>query len=355
MALFIQRAQAVRPDFEVTNDNAPAVAEICARLDGLPLAIELAAARVKLLEPDDILARLSDRLALLRGGAKDLPTRQQTLRDAIAWSYDLLSDDERAVFRRFSVFVGGWTLDAAEAVMGDDADVFDGVASLVDKSLVRRQPEPGIEPRFSMLMTIREFAWERLLTSPEADDVRRRHAEFFLDVAEKAEPNLTGPDHMKWLDGVESDHDNFRGALRWSIEKDQAEVGLRIGGALWRFWHLRGHFTEGRAWLTELLGLPSGVARTAARAKGLNGIAGLVYWQADYELAATYWNESLSIWQEMGDRGQIGEVLYSLAYLAGVAGDNRRAIELFEQSIALFQEAGNRRGEIGRASCRERV
>jgi predicted ATPase/class 3 adenylate cyclase len=345
VALFIQRARAVRPDFEVTNDNAPAVAEVCARLDGLPLAIELAAARVKLIEPDDILARLSDRLALLRGGAKDLPTRQQTLRDAIAWSFDLLDDDERALFRRFSVFVGGWTLDAAEAVIGDDADVFDGVASLVDKSLVRRQPEPGVEPRFSMLMTIGEFAWERLLASPEADDVRRRHAEFFLALAEEAETNLTGPDHTRWLDRVERDHDNIRAALRWSIEKGHAEVGLRIGGALWRFWHLRGHFTEGRAWITELLARPSGLARTAARAKGLNGIAGLVYWQADYELAATYWNESLSIWQEMGDRGQIGEVLYSLAYLAGVAGDNHRAMELFQESIELFREAGNRRGE----------
>jgi predicted ATPase/class 3 adenylate cyclase len=345
VALFIQRARALRPDFEVTNENAPAIAEICARLDGLPLAIELAAARVKLLEPDDILARLSDRLGLLRGGAKDLPTRQQTLRDAIAWSFDLLDQEERALFRRFSVFVGGWTLDAAEPVMGNDADVLEGVSSLVDKSLVRSLPEPGSGPRFSMLMTIHEFAWEQLLGSPEADDVRRRHAEYFLSLAEEAEPSLTGPDHMKWLDLIQRDHDNLRAVLRWSIEKDQADVGLRIGGALWRFWHLRGHFTEGRAWVSQLLALPSGQARTAARAKGLNGIAGLVYWQADYDLATTYWNESLSIWQELGDRGQIGEVLYSLAYIAGVAGDNQRAMDLFEQSIELFQEAGNRRGE----------
>jgi predicted ATPase/class 3 adenylate cyclase len=345
VALFIQRARAMRPDFEVTNKNAPAVAEICARLDGLPLAIELAAARVKFLDPGDILARLSDRLALLRGGAKDLPTRQQTLRDAIAWSYDLLGEDERALFRLFSVFVAGWTLDAAEAVIAADMDVFEGVASLADKSLVRRDPGASGEPRFSMLMTIREFAWERLLASPEADEVRRRHAGFFLALAEEAEPNLTGPEHMRWLDRIERDHDNIRAALRWSIEKDQANVGLRIGGALWRFWHLRGHFTEGRAWLGELLEIPSGLARTGARAKGLNGLAGLVYWQAEYDLAATYWNESLSIWQELDDRGQIGEVLYSLAYLAGVAGDNHRAKELFRQSVELFQEAGNRRGE----------
>jgi predicted ATPase/class 3 adenylate cyclase len=345
VALFIQRARAMRPDFEVTNQNAPAVAEICARLDGLPLAIELAAARVKFLDPDDILARLSDRLALLRGGAKDLPTRQQTLRDAIAWSYDLLDEDERALFRLFSVFVGGWTLDAAEAVIASDMDVFEVVASLADKSLVRRLPQAGGEARFSMLMTIREFAWEQLLASPEADEVRHRHAQFFQALAEEAEPNLTGLEHMRWLDLIDRDHDNIRAVLRWSIEKDQAEVGLRIGGALWRFWHLRGHFTEGRTWVSQLLALPSGQARTAARAKGLNGIAGLVYWQADYELATTYWNESLSIWQELGDRGQVGEVLYSLAYISGVAGDNQRAMELFRQSIELFQEAGNRRGE----------
>jgi predicted ATPase/class 3 adenylate cyclase len=347
VALFIQRAQAMRPDFEVTNDNAPAVAEICAKLDGLPLAIELAAARVKFLEPDDILTRLSDRLALLRGGAKDLPTRQQTLRDAIAWSYDLLDDQERALFRSLSVFVGGWTLVAAEAVIGSDGnvDVFEDVASLVDKSLARRVAQTGGEIRFSMLMTIREFAWESLLASPEADDVRRRHAESFLALAEEAEANLTGPDHRTWLDRIDRDHDNIRAALRWAIEKDQAEVGLRIGGALWRFWHLRGHFTEGRTWVTDLLALPSAQARTAARAKGLNGIAGLVYWQGDYDLATAYWNESLDIWKEVGDRGQIAEVMYSLAYVATIASDFDRAVTLFNESLALYHEVGNLRGE----------
>jgi predicted ATPase/class 3 adenylate cyclase len=345
VALFIQRARAMRPDFEVTNENAPAVAEICARLDGLPLAIELAAARVKFLEPDDVLARLSDRLSLLRGGAKDLPTRQQTLRDAIAWSYDLLDEDEQALFRLFSVFVGGWTLDAAEAVMDGDADVFEGVASLVDKSLVRRLPQELSGSRFSMLMTIREFAWERLLVSPEADEVRRRHAELFLGLTEEAEPNLTGPEHMTWLDRIERDHDNIRSALRWSVEKDRAEVGLRMGGALWRFWHLRGHFTEGRAWITELLVQPSAQPRSAARAKGLNGLAGLVYWQGDYDLASTYWNESLEIWKELGERGQIAEVLYSLAYIATIRAEFDRAMALFDESTTLFREVGDKRGE----------
>jgi len=345
VALFIQRARAMRPDFDVTNENAPAVAEICARLDGLPLAIELAAARVKFLDPDEILARLSDRLTLLRGGAKDLPTRQQTLRDAIAWSYDLLDEDERALFRLFSVFVGGWTLDAAEAVIATDMDVFELVASLADKSLVRRLPQASAEPRFSMLMTIGEFAWEQLLASPEADEVRRRHAEFFLALAQEAEPNLTRLEHMKWLDRIERDHDNIRAALRWSVEKDQAEVGLRIGGALWRFWHLRGHFTEGRAWMNELLTLPSAEARGFARAKGLNGLAGIVYWQGDYELATTYWNESLDIWKELGDQGQIAEVLYSLAYIATIARDFEQAGALFAESMTLFHEVGDLRGE----------
>jgi predicted ATPase/class 3 adenylate cyclase len=345
VALFIQRARAMRPDFDVTNENAPAVAEICARLDGLPLAIELAAARVKFLDPEDILARLSDRLALLRGGAKDLPTRQQTLRDAIAWSYDLLDEDERALFRLFSVFPGGWTLDAAEAVIASDMDVFEGVASLADKSLVRRLPQTGGDGRFSMLMTIREFAWEQLLSSPEADEVRRRHAEFFQALAEEAEPNLTGLEHMRWLDLIDRDHDNIRAALRWSIEKDQAEVGLRIGGALWRFWHLRGHFTEGRAWMNELLALPSAQLRSAARAKGLNGVAGLVYWQGDYGLASQHWSESLDIWKELGDQHQIAEVLYSLAYIATIEADFPRALGLFDESTALFREVGDLRGE----------
>jgi predicted ATPase/class 3 adenylate cyclase len=346
VALFIQRAKAVRSDFEVMNHNAPAVAEICARLDGLPLAIELAAARVKVLDPHDILARLSDRLALLRGGAKDLPTRQQTLRDAIAWSHDLLDEDERGLFRRLSVFVGAWTLAAAEAVTGEGLDVLDGVSSLADKSLVRWLLQPGGgDPRFSMLMTIREFAWEQLMASPEADDVRRRHAEFFLALAEEAEPNLTGPDHIRWLDLVQSDHDNIRAALRWSIEKDQAEVGLRIGGALWRFWHLRGHFTEGRGWMTELLLLPSAQSRTPARARGLNGLAGLAYWQGEHGLATAHWKESLDIWKEIGDRGQIAEVVYSLAYVASIERDYHRAIGLFEESMELFQETGNLRGE----------
>ncbi len=236
--LFIERAQAVRPDFAVNNDNAPAVAEICVRLDGLPLAIELAAARVKLLSPQAMLVRLEEPLKLLTGGARDLSARQQTLRGAIAWSYDLLDENEKRLFRRLAVFVGGCTLEAAEAVChgGVDlrADVFDGIASLVDKSLLRQEEAPDGEPRFFMLETIREYAQERLTESGE--ELQNRHAEFFLNFAEQAEIEIHGFQQLKWLDRLEVEHDNLRAALGWLTHNSKAQLGLRLAGALTDFW-----------------------------------------------------------------------------------------------------------------------
>jgi predicted ATPase len=262
--LFIERAVAVKPDFQVTNANAPAVAEICHRLDGLPLAIELAAVRVRLLPPQAILERLVSRLQLLTGGARDLPNRQQTLRNAIAWSYDLLDPAEQALFRLLAVFVGGRTLEAIEAVCSEvrteneelrnDRSEFsilhsqfstlDGLASLVDKSLLYQVDsadsdpswDEGGEPRFMMLETIWEYAQERLHASGEAEAARRAHAQYYLTLAEEVEPQLVGPNQGIWLDRLEVEHDNLRAALGWGIERDEAETALRLGAALWRFW-----------------------------------------------------------------------------------------------------------------------
>ncbi|HEV3474350.1 MAG TPA: adenylate/guanylate cyclase domain-containing protein, partial [Actinomycetota bacterium] len=248
VALFIDRARAVKPDFAVTNENAPAVAEICARLDGLPLAIELAAVRVKLLSPQSMLARLGQRLPLLTGGARDLPERQRTLRGAIEWSHDLLDDAKRSLFARLAVFQGGCTLEAAEAVCGTDLDVLDGLASLVDESLLRRSETTDGELRFGMLETIREFAAERLAESGQQEKLRRRHAEWVMAFAEEAEPEIVGENQALWLDRTEREHDNIRAALRWANDHGEGEIALRTGASLWRFWQQRGHLREGRQW-----------------------------------------------------------------------------------------------------------
>jgi len=248
--LFIERAGAAKAGFEITSENAPAVAEICARLDGLPLAIELAAARIKLLPPKVLLTRLANRLKLLTGGAKDLPARQRTLRGAIEWSHDLLEEGEKTLFARLSVFSGGRTLEAIEAICDAEGDLpvdaLDGVSSLLDKSLLVREETSEEESRFVMLETIHEYASEKLHESGEAAEVSRLHAEYFLAFAEEAEAELEGPDQVSWMERLEADHDNFRAALSWLLEVGEAELALRIGGALWLFWRIRGHLSEGR-------------------------------------------------------------------------------------------------------------
>jgi predicted ATPase len=256
VALFLQRAEASRPDFHLTDANAPVIAEICVRLDGLPLAIELAAARIKLIPPQALLARLEHRLAVLTSGARGLPARQQTLRNTIKWSYDLLTPDEQRLFRRLSVFMGVCTLGAVEAVCGEaDAVALDGIASLVDNSLLQQTEQAGEEPRFVMLETIREYGRECLEASGEREEIRRAHASYYLRLAEEAEPQLASAEREQWVHRLEKEHDNLRAVLSWSIERKEAATAVRLGGALWRFWLLQGHLSEGRKFLEKALAM----------------------------------------------------------------------------------------------------
>ena len=349
--LFTDRARAVRPAFQVTDQNARAVAEITARLDGLPLAIELAATRTKVLSPEQILPRLQQRLALLTSGARTLPDRQRTLRNTIAWSYDLLKAAERHLFAQLSVFTGGWTLDSAEAVCHPGElglDLLDGLTSLVDQSLVRRTEPAEGEPRFVMLETIREFGRERLRAGGDLDPVLRRHAEHYLGLAVQAEPLLTGEDQGRWLDRCEQEHANLRAALRWAIETGEAERAQWAAGALWRFWQQRGHLAEGRQWLEEVLALPSGQAPTPARAKALAGAGGIAWWQEDIPAARAHYDEALTIERRLGDPARIAEALYNQAFVAGADGDFETAARLFEESRELYRQAGDEAG-IARA------
>jgi predicted ATPase/class 3 adenylate cyclase len=342
--LFIERAQAAKADFTVDNDNAPAVAQICARLDGLPLAIELAAARVRLFSPQAMLARLESRLKLLTGGARNLPTRQQTLRNAIDWSYDLLSADEQKFFARLSVFVGGRTFEAIEAVCNHDndlgMDVLEGVDSLVGKNLLRQEEAHG-EPRFVMLETIHEYAREKLEERAEADAIKRAHAEFFLALAEEAEPKLKGSEQMAWLERLEIEHDNLRAALRWAEEHGEIEVGLRLSGALWWFWMVRGHYSEGRNWLSGALAR-AGAAKTAARAKALCGAGGLAWQQGDMTSARVVLDESLAIGRELDDKHVMVETLHNLGAVANYEGDYASSASYLEESLTLSRELGDK-------------
>lgn len=253
--LFVQRVQMVQPHFALSAANAPAIAHICARLDGLPLAIELAAARCKLLTPQALLDRLDSRLNMLTSGPRDVPARQRTLRDTIAWSYNLLDGDEQALFARLAVFRGGCSLEAVEAVCGHglSLDVLDGLASLVDKSLVQQKETPGGEPRFVMLETIHEYAWERLETSGEAEIIHRWHAEYFVTLAERAEPELRLAPHIRWFQRFELERDNVREVLEWSLGPGDVRLGVRLVGAIWLFWFAYGHHGEALQWAQRLL------------------------------------------------------------------------------------------------------
>jgi predicted ATPase/class 3 adenylate cyclase len=343
VALFIERAMAVKPNFNVTNDNAPAVAEITARLDGLPLAIELAASRVKLLTPRQILERLEQRLPLLTSRIADAPERRRTLRGTIEWSYDLLDEDERRLFEHASVFMGGGTIEAMESVcsLTGATDALEGLASLVDKSLIRQVETEQGDPRFMMLETIREYAQDRLREHGEWDDLARRHAHFFLALAEEAEPNLTGPNGVRWVERLNQDHDNIRAALRWSIEADVAEAGLRLAGAVWRFWHQRAHFHEARAWFDELLALPSAAEAGAARAIGLTGLGGIAYWQGDYPAAESAYREAVDIYRAVGDDTQIAEATLNLSYMPALRGDIPGSRRLYEEVVDQFERLGD--------------
>ena len=342
-ALFSDRAAAVDPSFEVTEANAEAVEELCDRLDGLPLAIELAASRVSVLSPEAILERLRHSVATLPEGPRDLPARQRTLRDAIAWSYDLLDAPLRGLFRDLSCFAGGWTAEAAEVVgSSDHLDALDGLASLVDHSLVRRRNlATGI--RFDMLTTIQEFGRERLGVEGDRDAVRRRHATHFLGVAEAAEPHLRDLD-LDLLERLEAEHDNLRAALRWAIEEDEGAIALRLLAALWRFWQLRGYLAEGRRWTGEILGLPSAAGRTRERALGLAAAGSLGYWQSDTHATKDGYEESLAIWEELGDKAGVARAEYNRAYASAFEHDMPGALEHLARSQAHFEEVGDRQG-----------
>jgi len=310
--LFLQRAREVRPDFELSEANVGHVLEIVRRVDGLPLAIELAAARVRLLSPEAIVSRLEQSLAVLSGGGRDRPDRQQTLRGAIDWSYRLLDRVEQRLFARLSVFAGGWSLASAEAVCLEGSgydELFEPLASLGERSLIRAVDEVTGEPRFDMLRVIREFAAERLAEGPEQDRIERAHATWAADLAERAEPELTRSDLREWQDRLFLEQENLRAALRWAIDHEETSLGLRIVGPLWRFWHYRGAAREGREWLEAVLALPRAEEAGPDRARALTGLAGLVYWQGDLERAARLYAEALAIRRLADDPHEVAEAL----------------------------------------------
>ncbi len=343
--LYVQRAVSVQSEFRLTDENAPAVARICQRLDGMPLAIELAAARAAVLSPQQIASRLDDCFRLLSGGTRGAPERQQTLRATLDWSYGLLSPREQQVLAGLSVFSGGWTLEAVEAVCAhgdiEPHDVLDLLAQLVDKSLVQVERRGG-ETRYRLLETIRQYGRERLEEASQAQGVRSRHRDWYLALAERAEPELWGAEVRLWLDRLDLEHDNLRAALDWSMATD-AESGQRLAGSLFLFWERRGYLTEGRSWLRGMLArsaVPAG-ARPAARAKALLGAGYLARDQGDIAAARSWFDESLAIFQEVGDKWGIGSALRGLGLLAQSEGNCSEARALFEETVSLFRETGH--------------
>lgn len=355
--LFIQRAQAARSEFCLVAENALTVAQICHYLDGLPLAIELAAARIRLLPPKAMLTRLvggdaSTSLELLTGGGRDVPVRQQTLRATIAWSYDLLNEDEQTLFRRLAIFVSGFTLAAVEAVLSDrqplvPSKILDQLESLVDKSLLQQQEEPNGEPRFTMLETLREYALERLTESSEAEAMQRRHASFFLALVERAEPELRGAHQVDWLNCLEREHDNLRAALRCGISDDGSEIGLRLAASLWRFWYIRGYYREGQGWLEAELARRKN-ASSAVRLKALFGAGMLAWSQADYDAARSHFEACLMEAQEAGEWTALGNARAGLGLLALAEGDHIAARAYYEASLGVRRMLGDR-WDIGNA------
>jgi predicted ATPase/DNA-binding SARP family transcriptional activator len=338
LALFADRASAVDPHFVLGADNAPLIAEVVARLDGLPLAIELAAARLRLFPLDELARRLSPAVPLLTGGPVDHAARQRTLRDAIAWSDQLLGPADRALFRRLGVFQGGFTLEAAEAVAQGPlvTDLVAGIATLVEGSLLGRPVEPG-QARFSMLETIREYALEQLRAAGEADAIGGRHAHFYTTLVEQAEPKLTGADQARWLDRLEAEHANLQVALRWASQTGDTEMALLLAARLWRFWQLRGHFAEGRRWLEDVLAAEG--PASMARAKALIGLAGLCYWQGDWDAAEAAYGHARELAKGLEDWWLELEALFGLAFtLACHRGELQAAAPIEQQFQAIIDE-----------------
>jgi tetratricopeptide (TPR) repeat protein len=342
--LFIERAQAARSDFTVTNHDAPALAQLCHRLDGIPLALELAAARVRSLSVEEISARLDNRFRLLTGGSRTALPRQQTLRALIDWSYDLLTEKEKVLLHRLSVFSGGWALEAAEQVCAgetvsgeavEDWEVLDLLTSLVDKSLAFAETHQEAT-RYRLLETVRQYARDRLLESGEGEAVRERHRDYFLHLAEEADTQLSGPEQARWYGRLETEHENLRAALAWCEQTaGGVRAGLRMVAALWRFWEVRGHIAEGRALAQAALARPGAEQRTPARANALGALAALAADQRDIEAINDATREALAIYQEMGDKAGQGTVLMGMGW---AQPDPASARPFFEQSLALRRE-----------------
>ncbi len=345
IALFVRRAQEVCPTFALTPQLGPVVAAICARLDGLPLAIELAAARIKVLSPQALLARLESSLTLLTRGAVDLPEQQQTMRQAISWSYDLLTEPERRLFRRLAVFAGGWTAEAADAVCAEPSEhgesILDRLAALVDKSLVVPGEGAGGEPRFRLLELIREYAMEQLTAAGDDAAQRWRHAEYFLAFAETANAQLYGASQAAWLARLSEEYANLRAALTWAADSEAVELGLRLAVALWWFWQVRNHAQEGRAWLERLLarqGAPESVSALSVRAEALRGAGNLAWVQGDFITAEALLKDGLALHRRVGDvRGQ-AHTLAALGLVEDEQGNWDSAAALYEEALTLFRE-----------------
>ena len=337
VAFFVDRARAVRPDFALTADNAAVIAELCTRLDGLPLALELAAARVKTLPLAILLARLGTRLPLLTAGARDAPERQRTLRDTIAWSHDLLTSPEQALFRRLAVFVGGWTLEAAEAVAGSDdsLDVLAGLDALSDQSLIRLD-ESGAEPRYRMLETIREFAAERLAASGEEATVRQAHAAYFLALAEQGKPFMYGREQRVWMRRLETEQPNFRAALETFAAGDDPESHLWLAANLGLFWFLHGYFAEGRAQLDRALA--RAVAPTPHWAEALLGIGRVAACQDDFIAAETWLRQSEDLARALDLPVILWQAIFERGVVAAWESDDDRASSLYESALAVARE-----------------
>jgi predicted ATPase/class 3 adenylate cyclase len=349
IALFIDRAQAVRPDFRLTEGNARAVVDICARVDGLPLAIELAAARVRLMSPDKICDRLSNRLALLASTSAGVAERQRTLRATIQWSYELLGDEERLLFRRLGVFLGGALLPlVAQVVQADDEfALMEQLGSLIDKSLLRLSAKEGWGGalRVEMLESIRDFALERLAENGDIDEYRRRHALVFVDLAEQAEPHLTGTEGGPWLDRLEREHDNMRAAFGWALESGRGDVAVRLTYALWRYWQMRGHLTEGRERAEQALAALGDTVEAELRSRAFAAAGSLAYWQADWPAARAHYEAALEVDRRRDEPAAVAEALYNLSFTYSVPRtDVEHALDLAQEALAIFRRLDDRAG-----------
>ncbi len=320
-----------------------------ARLEGLPLAVELAAARIRLFPPSKILERLESSLDLLSAGARDLPERQRTIRGAIAWSVDLLDEEERALFRRIGVFSGGWTADAAQAVADPEAveiDAFDGLESLADKSLVRVVPTDHGEPRFTRHQFVREYGLELLEAAGELPMCERRHAEVYVAFAEAAEPHLMADDSEAWQDLIEHEIHNLRAAMRWSLDVGEPVAGLRIAGSIWRYWHQRAELREGRTWLNDLLDHPAGSSDPAVRLRALSAAGGLAYWARDYPEAWRRYEERLALAETVGDPALLADAEYDIGFRYVVEPDPTRLREHEDRALELYESVGDEDGAV---------